>query len=202
MADHEIHPLTLPRPRLGAGETTRFGGWTDEGDETTAVWDTHRQTCRLILGECLRRHVSVVIIVRDGDPPGGDVREQAEAEFMRGVLAQRQGDSGHAARHYSTAAGLFDTVGDPKAVGHTLAALGMVNMEIDPSAALASLQAAAARLPGDPAVQTAIGTALWRAGRPHAALAILDAVLSRRGPYPEAKRIKGEILAKYPSKRT
>ncbi|GAA3197640.1 tetratricopeptide repeat protein [Actinocorallia longicatena] len=197
MADHESHPLSLRCPPLGATETQHISGWTEKGNETTRIWDEHRLKCRLELGECLRHHVTFMIVIHDHAEDGG-LRERAEAEYMRGVLAHRQGDAPRAADHYRTAASLLDALGDGKAVGHALTALGLVKLPSDPTGALASLQAAASRLPGDPVVQTAIGRALWRAGRRQAALAVLDAVPS--SAHQEANRVKGEILAEFSAK--
>ena len=62
--------------------------------------------------------------------------------------------------------------------------------------AAAQLRAAADRIPHDSVVQTCLGQALWHAGQPKAAMAILSGVLGRDGGDLDALRSRGEYLAR------
>lgn len=125
-----------------------------------------------------------------------DARLQAEADSFLGDIAYERGRFKEAAGHYRSAADLFETLQDTQAVGHLLVALGrMLLAQGELSKAVKELRAAAARMPSDVTVQTELGQALWQAGQPQAALAVLGGVLNISGNAPEALRTRGEILA-------
>ncbi|RAY12809.1 hypothetical protein DPM19_22580 [Actinomadura craniellae] len=127
----------------------------------------------------------------------GDLRIRAEAESFLGNIAHEEGDGETAAECYHRAAEMFETLHDTTAVGRLLAAVGRLKLaqESGATAAVTELRAAAGRVPHDLTVQTGLGVALWHAGHPQAALAVLNGVLSHDGNAPEALRVRGEILA-------
>lgn len=127
----------------------------------------------------------------------GDPRTRAEAEVLLGNIAHERRMPEATVRHYRAAAGMFETLQDPAAVGRLLSAAGqvMLTREADVRAAVRELRAAVGRAPKDLTVQTALGVALWYAGQPEAALDVLGQVLHREGDTSEALRSRGEILA-------
>ncbi|MCP9950462.1 tetratricopeptide repeat protein [Actinomadura madurae] len=88
--------------------------------------------------------------------------------------------------HYREAAAIFEAVPDNAAVGWLLAGIGRVLLPSDPGEAVRQLQAAASRLPHELSVQTALGQALWRSGRTHAARAVFEDVLGHDSKNREA----------------
>jgi tetratricopeptide (TPR) repeat protein len=126
----------------------------------------------------------------------GDMRVRAEAESVLGNVAHEERDLKGATDHYRAATSLFEALQDTAAVGRLLAAVGRLQLAQGHRAdAVGKLEAAVGRMPNDPTVQTGLGEALWDAGQPKAALAVLDGVLRRDGDTPEALRARGEILA-------
>ncbi|MGI8329941.1 ATP-binding protein [Actinomadura scrupuli] len=126
-----------------------------------------------------------------------DMRIRAEAESFLGNIAHEQRMPEAAVAHYRAAAGMFEMVQDPAAVGRLLTAVGRLKCAEEDGAveAVEELRAGAGRAPNDLTVQTGLGQALWYAGQPQAALAVLNGVLHRDGDTAEALRARGEILA-------
>jgi tetratricopeptide (TPR) repeat protein len=126
----------------------------------------------------------------------GNLRIRADAESVLGNAAHEERDRDGAIQHYRRAADLFEALQDSTAVGRLLAGIGQLQLANGQRAeAVGKLEAAAGRIPNDPTVQMGLGQALWDAGRPKAALAVLDGVLRSQGNTPEALRARGEILA-------
>ena len=146
----------------------------------------------LCVGELGRAQYGAEAVIRASG--GGGLRLRAEAEQLLGNIAWERGLPELAARHYTDAAGLFDVLQDGSAVGLLLAARGLSLMAGRPFDAVRELRTAASRLPNDLVVHTALAQALWSAGQPTAALAVLDTVLAREGDTPEALRARGEML--------
>ncbi|MEW2353169.1 tetratricopeptide repeat protein [Spirillospora sp. NPDC029432] len=136
-------------------------------------------------------HAKVVVRTQGKNDP----RVLARAHRLLGNIAYEYDRRETAAECYRAAARLFEVVQDTRAVGLLLAAAARIVMEDGAAGAVSELHAAANRSPHDLVVQTALGRALWQAGQPGAALAVLDAVLQRDGDMPEALRTRGEILA-------
>ena len=127
------------------------------------------------------------------DDAGGSVR--GAAECLQGTIAYGQGRLELAADHYEAAIAVFGSLGDTAHVGMLLAAVGRLKIDERPTEAVSGLSAALTQLPGDTFVKTALAQALWSAGRPQAAVAILDDALNQDGATPEAIRLRGELLA-------
>ncbi|MFI0447062.1 tetratricopeptide repeat protein [Actinomadura sp. 6N118] len=126
----------------------------------------------------------------------GDMRERAEAESFLGNVALQRGQLEAATQHYSAAAVMYETLQANENVGWMLAAVGMLKLDLgDRGAAVENLKAAVRRIPNDAMLQTELGQALWIAGQPQTALAVLGSVLTREGDTAEALRARGEILA-------
>lgn len=107
-----------------------------------------------------------------------------------------------AAGHYEAALTAFGALGDTMHVGMLLAAVGRLKIDRQrlkadrhTSEAVGWLRAALTQLPGDTFVKTALAQALWDAGRPQGAIAVLDDALNQNGATPEAIRLRGELLA-------
>lgn len=125
-----------------------------------------------------------------------EIRVRAEVEYLLGEAAQHLGQPDVALDHYRTAAGLFEVVQDDSAVGRSLASAGRLSLARGRHAAAASdLQAAIARIPGDPTVQTDLAKALWHTGQQLSALAVLNTVLALDSTLTDALRARGEIFA-------
>ncbi|XVQ10700.1 tetratricopeptide repeat protein [Spirillospora sp. CA-255316] len=122
------------------------------------------------------------------------LRLRAEAEHLLGNIARERGLADLAVEHYRSAVSIFEVLQDGRAVGLLLAALGRLLMDGSAADAVRELRTAASRLPNDLVVQIALAQALWGAGQPTAALAVLDTVLAREGDTPEALRARGEML--------
>lgn len=128
--------------------------------------------------------------------PAPRPRERARIISLLGDLAFQDGDFPSAARLYQDAAGLRASLGEGIAVGHALVAQARcLLLARDRSAALKTLEVAAARAATDPGTQTGLGQALWHAGQADSALDVLNRVLARDGSNSEARRTRGEILA-------
>lgn len=95
------------------------------------------------------------------------------------------GDAAKTVVHYREAAAIFEAVPDNAAVGWLLAGIGRVLLPSDPGEAVRQLQAAASRSRTN-SVQTALGQALWRSGRTHAARAVFEDVLGHDSKNREA----------------
>lgn len=128
--------------------------------------------------------------VADAGGPAG-----AAAECLQGTIAYVEGRTSLAAEHYEAAINSFGALGDTAHVGMLLAAVGRLQIGSHTTEAVSRLRAALTQLPGDTFVKTALAQALWYAGRPHAAIAILDDALNQNGATPEAIRLRGELLA-------
>ncbi|GAA3225272.1 hypothetical protein GCM10010468_52810 [Actinocorallia longicatena] len=127
-----------------------------------------------------------------------ELRIRAEAGTILGDAAFEQGAVEKAIEHYVQAASLLEALQDTIGVGRLLAATGRLKLQRPrnaPADAIADLQAAARRIPGDPLIQTVLGRALWQAGQLRAALAAVNEALAHDGELPEALRTRGELLA-------
>ncbi|ROO90632.1 hypothetical protein EDD29_8365 [Actinocorallia herbida] len=127
----------------------------------------------------------------------GSLRVHAAAETTLGNIAYERGLAEAAAAHYRAAAVAYEAVQDTTAVGRLLAAIGRLRLGhgTSPERAVADLNSAVGRVPHDPAIQTGLGRALWFAGRPVPALAVLTGVLALDGGTLEALGTRAEILA-------
>ncbi|MCD0452581.1 tetratricopeptide repeat protein [Actinocorallia sp. API 0066] len=125
------------------------------------------------------------------------LRVHADAETLLGNIAYLVRHAEAAIAHYREAALASEALGDTTTVGRLLAAIGRLHLGAgeSPARAVADLHAAADRVPHDPAIQTGLGRALWLAGRPTSALAVLSGVLALDGETTEALGTRGEILA-------
>ncbi len=127
-----------------------------------------------------------------------DLRQHAEAESILGNIASERGElaAAEAESHYRAAVRLFEVLHDTPAVANTLAAIGQVLIAQGRAKdALDELKAAIDRMPGDPVIQTDLALAFWGLGEVDAAIAVLDAALTRDGGNTLALRARGEILA-------
>ncbi|KAB2386201.1 nSTAND1 domain-containing NTPase [Actinomadura montaniterrae] len=123
---------------------------------------------------------------------------RAEAERTLGDIAHEEFLTDLAIHHYREAAALFESLQDTTAVGHLLAAIGrllLATADASPATAVEELRAATGRVPNDPGLQAGLGQALFRAGRPQTALAVLSGALTLDGDTPEALQTRGEIFA-------
>ena len=110
---------------------------------------------------------------------GRNLRIQAAALSCLGHVAAEGGHDRQAESHYRTAAALFETMQDRAGSGRLLARLGGILLRRGRHAeAVAYLQGAQARLPGDMAVQVELARALRDAGQLWAATAVLGAALT------------------------
>jgi hypothetical protein len=116
----------------------------------------------------------------------GDLRVLADATTFLGDIAHERGDAAKTVVHYREAAAIFEAVPDNAAVGWLLTGIGRVLLPSDPGEAVRQLQAAASRLPHELSVQTALGQALLRSGRTHAARAVFEDVLGHDSKNREA----------------
>jgi tetratricopeptide (TPR) repeat protein len=110
---------------------------------------------------------------------GGESRVLGDATTFLGDIAYDQGDVETATARYRDAAAIFEAVPDNAAVGWLLAGIGRALLDSAPGDAVRELRAAAARLPHELSIQTALGRALYRSGRPHAAAAVFETILGR-----------------------
>jgi tetratricopeptide (TPR) repeat protein len=142
--------------------------------------------------ELAERHASQAL----GASETADLRVSAEAQYLMGEVTEQRGDVQDALDHYRRAARLFEALQSPASVGESLAASGRLSLARGcHSEAVADLQAAIARIPGDLEVQTDLALALWHNGQQHSALAVLNSVLALDGNLAAALRVRGEILA-------
>jgi hypothetical protein len=110
---------------------------------------------------------------------GRDLRTRASAMSCLGEVAARGGRDQDAESHYRAAAALFDVMQDQAGTGRLLAELGRILLRSGRYAeAVAQLQGAETRLPGDLAVQIDLARALRRSGQLWAATAVLGATLT------------------------
>jgi len=145
----------------------------------------------LALGDLDRARRRATSVLRNAQEP----RIRASAECLLGTIAYHQARSPEAIEHYDAAGLAFGALGDTAHVGMLLAAIGRMEIDTRPTQAVNRLRAALTQLPDDLFVKTALAQAFWYAGRTHAAIAVLDDALSRHGGFPEALRLRGELLA-------
>jgi tetratricopeptide (TPR) repeat protein len=129
-----------------------------------------------------------------------DLWLRAETESLLGNIAAERGESAaakaQAESHHRASARLYEAAGDLPAVASQLAAVGQLLIaQQRPEAALAELEAAIARMPSDPVIQTDLALALWRLGDSRGAIAVLTKVLALDGGNTVALRARGEVLA-------
>ena len=125
-----------------------------------------------------------------------DLQLRAKAHSLLGNAASEGGKPDKAAAHYRLAAVFFEAARDTRSVAFQLAAVGrMLLAQQRQAEAVEELQAAVARLPGDPVIQTELGLALWQLGNGSGAIAVLNGVLGIDGRNDAALRARGEILA-------
>ena len=132
--------------------------------------------------------------------PDTDLRLRAETESFLGNVAAERGESAaakaEAESRHRAAARLYEAEGDLPAVASQLAAVGQLLVaQHRPEDALEELEAAIARRPSDPVIQTDLAIALWRLGDSRGAVAVLTKVLALDGGNTVALRARGEILA-------
>ncbi|MGI8332664.1 hypothetical protein ACRYCC_22155 [Actinomadura scrupuli] len=136
-----------------------------------SVSDRFRFAVRALIdadGQSAERHA--VIAAESAEEP----TVRAGAEILLGNLAFERQDYPTAEKHYRQAAVLAETVQDQEMVGALLAAIGrMHRLSGDSTGALALLQSASARLPGDRTVRNELARAFAESGEPRAAAAVL-----------------------------
>ncbi|GAA4236109.1 hypothetical protein GCM10022254_44950 [Actinomadura meridiana] len=123
----------------------------------------------------------------------GEIRTLGDATIFLGDIAYDLGDIETATARYREAAAIFEAVPDNAAVGWLLTGIGRALLDTAPAVAVRELQAAAARLPHELSVQTALGRALWRAGRTRAAAAVFEDVLGHDSHNREALTAKRNL---------
>nr|WP_165966886.1 tetratricopeptide repeat protein [Actinomadura sp. 7K507] len=136
--------------------------------------------------ELARRHAEAVTRTCGEE----DFRILADATTFLGDIAYEREDAETAVARYREAAAIFEAVPDNAAVGWLLAGIGRLLLPSDPGEAVRQLQAAASRLPHELSIQAALGQALWRSGRTHAARAVFEEVLGRDSRNREALSAK------------
>jgi tetratricopeptide (TPR) repeat protein len=125
-----------------------------------------------------------------------DLIVRAGAERVLGQVSSSRGDPSSALQRFRTAARFFEVMEDKAAVAQLLAEAGRLSIARSRYAeAVGDLRAAAERAPGDPSIQYSLARALWFAGQPLAAVAILGGVLEIDSKFVQAIRLRGEILA-------
>jgi tetratricopeptide (TPR) repeat protein len=127
-----------------------------------------------------------------------ELRLRGDAERLLGDVCAEFHEPDTALKHYRTAAGLHELIGDPVAVGESLAAAGHLSVALgDYAGAIADLQGALARSPAEVEVQVQVdlARAMWHLGRPQVAVPMLSNVLNVNGQVTSALRARGEILA-------
>ncbi|KAB2351371.1 tetratricopeptide repeat protein [Actinomadura rudentiformis] len=181
------HPrLIEPIWRLGEAR------WTVRRSEPAALLRAAEVALSTDEPDLAERHVKEAVRAYGAS----DMRERAEAESFLGNVALQRGQLEAATQHYSAAAAMYETLQASENVGWLLAAVGMLKLDLgDRGAAVENLKAAVRRIPNDSMLQTELGQALWIAGQPQTALAVLGSVLTREGDTAEALRARGEILA-------
>ncbi|MEU8796307.1 tetratricopeptide repeat protein [Spirillospora sp. NPDC048819] len=132
---------------------------------------------------------------------------RARVESLLGDIAHKERRTETAIRHYRNAAELFETLQDSPGVAQLLTAVGRLLLamaEAAPeraetlrAAAVRELRAAASRVPADPGPRAALGRALWQAGDPTAALAVLSGALDLDGDTPEVLQTRSKIFADF-----
>jgi tetratricopeptide (TPR) repeat protein len=125
-----------------------------------------------------------------------DFRLCARAQSLLGNLAFERDEPALAVAHYRDAANLFEAARDTGACAQQLAAVGqMLLAQGETANAVAELEAAIRRMPGDLLMQTELATALWQLGEGRAAVAVLTSILAIDGGNTDALQARGEILA-------
>ncbi|ROO86197.1 hypothetical protein EDD29_3760 [Actinocorallia herbida] len=137
-----------------------------------------------------RRHAELAL------GASSSLRVKARSEAVLGNTAWGESDADDAEAHYQTAASLYEAGQDSYAVGRLLAAIGQLRLfrgRLEDG--IEQLRAAAARMPGDPVVQTELARALWYLGEGRGAIALLTNLLRADADRPLVLRARGEILA-------
>jgi tetratricopeptide (TPR) repeat protein len=120
----------------------------------------------------------------------------ADARSLLGNIAYQRGMYDLAEQHYNLAAELREQQGDQSSVGRLFGAIGKMHARQGLYlAALAELQAAVTRLPGDPELHTELATVLWRTGQSQAASAVFGTVLTVEPDSAGALAGRGQIRA-------
>ncbi|MBL7624865.1 tetratricopeptide repeat protein [Frankia sp. AgB1.8] len=136
-----------------------------------------------------RKHAQEAVRLAEGDP-----RIQAEAESFLGDLAFQDERYAEAETRYRRAAELFELIQDSTAVGMLLAAIGQVlKREGRYAAAVADLQGAVARLPGNRSFRVELAHALWQAGQLRGAEGEYGGVLTYAPDEENALTGRGEL---------
>ena len=120
-----------------------------------------------------------------------DVLERAGAEFRAGLAAQQAGQLEEARARFA------DAVRLAPAIAESHEALGAVLMELDkPDQAVPEFEAALARKPGDPGIETDLALALTKSGSPDKAIPYFSAVY-RASPQPGAQAVDAGFCEAY-----
>ncbi|RKS76534.1 hypothetical protein BZB76_1890 [Actinomadura pelletieri DSM 43383] len=135
----------------------------------------------------LARHHAEAVTRSCGE---GEIRVLGDATTFLGDIAFDRGDTSTATARYREAAAIFEAIPDNTAVGWLLAGIGRALLESAPGEAVRELRTAASRLPHELSIQTALGRALWRSGRTHAAAAVFEGVLGHDATNREALTAK------------
>lgn len=123
-----------------------------------------------------------------------DMRTRAKAESLLGNIAFQRDHLDAAEKHYRQAAEYYELLQDQASVGRLLAAIGQLSLARGSYPdAVDQLQAAVARLHGDLTTQVELARALWSAGQPQAAAAVLGSVLTIAPDAAEALAGRGQI---------
>jgi hypothetical protein len=167
--DRLIAPVREAASRWDAGDAA--AGGTDPGASLAAAEGA------LAAGDLALSARRAAEAVRTSG--GQDLHTRASAISCLGQVAARGGHDREAESHYRAAAVLFEVMQDQAGTGRLLAELGRILLRRGRYAdAVAQLQGAEARLPGDLAVQVDLARALRRSGQLWAATAVLGAALT------------------------
>ncbi|GAA2397627.1 hypothetical protein GCM10010191_00360 [Actinomadura vinacea] len=183
---HELHHPRMIGPVRALGERS----WPVRRPEPAELLQAAERA--LCTGDAAQAWYAAEAVIRACGNDG--LRLRAEAEHLLGNIACERRRADLAVQHYRSSASIFEVLQDGRAVGLLLAALGRLLMDGSAADAVRELRTAASRLPNDLVVQIALAQALWGAGQPTAAVAVLDTVLARDGDTPEALRARGEML--------
>jgi tetratricopeptide (TPR) repeat protein len=129
-----------------------------------------------------------------------DPRIKAEAESFLARIAVERNRLAEAESRYRAAVATFDAIGDSRAGGRVLAALGRLLLGHGMAAtAVDDLANASVRLPGDVAVRTYHARALTLAGEPTAAISVLNAAVTLQLDHVPALVLRGVLQAEHGS---
>lgn len=167
--DRLIAPVREGAGRAGAEDPA--AGGTNPVASLTAAEDA------LAAGNLVLSAQRAVEAVRTSS--GRDLRTRATALSCLGHVAARGGHDQEAESHYRAAAVLFEVMQDRAGTGRLLAELGRILLRRGRyTEAVAQLQGAEARQPGDLAIQLDLARALRDSGQLWAATAVLGATLT------------------------